>query len=241
MRPNPEHEHAWRHAAAWAAEVGLPAAPGAARSWAYRHPTAPRRELGVVTCWYTWLSFVDRHFLDGCHRLRTGQARTQRLAAFMPVTGGPTTEPARPAEAGLADLWARTVPGRSPAWRARLAEEVSRLLMESLWRLVIGYRHPLGSPAWSAALVEYSTGAEVPGESVRVLNRHFADCARLAEAGAGRLLDARLRQFDTFSLVQLPALTGDERVLRYATGLRDWLHGGHRGSPAPAPAPLTSH
>jgi len=238
VRPNPEHEHASRYAAAWAAELGLPVSPGHARSCADRHPAAGRRELAVVTCWHTWLSFVDHHFPDGCRGLPAGERKARRMATFMPVHGGPAAEPAGPAEAGLADLWARTVPGRSPAWRSRLAEAVTRLLMESLWRLVIGYRYPLRSPAWSAALIEYTTGAEVPAESVGLLNRRFADCVYLADEGAGQALEARLREFDSLTLVQLPALTGDERVLRYASGLRDWLRAGRR---AAVPANPTFH
>lgn len=44
-------------------------------------------------------------------------------------------EPLNPVEAGLADLWARTVPSMSPGWRERFAVSTEHLLNESMWEL----------------------------------------------------------------------------------------------------------
>ena len=95
-------------------------------------------------------------------------------------------------EAGLADLWARTVPARSGEWRVRFAQSTRNLLDESLWELAninsgrvadpieyIEMRRKVGGAPWSANLVEHACGAEVPASiagsrPMRVLRDTFA-------------------------------------------------------------------
>jgi hypothetical protein len=43
--------------------------------------------------------------------------------------------PPDPAEAALAELWARTVPGMSAAWRRRFVTATRHLMVESMWEL----------------------------------------------------------------------------------------------------------
>jgi len=146
---------------------------------AYTHPDASPAELDLVTDWYVWVFFFDDHFLEVYKRPQdqTGaKAYLDRLPAFMPVdvsVGVP--EPTNAVEAGLADLWARTVPTMSDAWRRRFADSTRALLEESIWELsnisetrvpnpveYVEMRRKVGGRAWSADLVEHAVGAEVP-------------------------------------------------------------------------------
>ena len=100
-------------------------------------------------------------------------------------------------ERGLTELWARTVPTMSAAWRERFSESTRNLLEESLWELsnisrgrvpnpieYIEMRRKVGGAPWSADLVEHAIGAEVPAEvaatrPMRVLKDTFADGVHL--------------------------------------------------------------
>ncbi|KPC81083.1 MULTISPECIES: terpene synthase family protein [Streptomyces] len=168
---------------------------------AYTHPDCSAEALSLVTDWYVWVFFFDDHFLELFKRTRDregGKRYLDRLPAFMPMKRGASTpEPANPVEAGLADLWARTVPGMSDAWRARFAEATENLLNESLWELAnidegrianpveyIEMRRKVGGAPWSAGLVEYAVGAEVPASvagarALRVLSDAFSDGVHL--------------------------------------------------------------
>lgn len=105
-------------------------------------------------------------------------------------------EPQNPVEAGLADLWARTVPAMSADWRRRFSVATEHLLNESLWELsninegrianpveYIEMRRKVGGAPWSSGLVEYAT-AEVPAavagsRPLRVLMETFSDAVHL--------------------------------------------------------------
>jgi germacradienol/geosmin synthase len=126
-----------------------------------------------------------------------GKAHLDRLPLFMPLDpAAPVPEPGNPVEAGLADLWARTVPAMSADWRRRFAVATEHLLNESLWELsninegrianpveYIEMRRKVGGAPWSAGLVEYAT-AEVPAavagsRPLRVLMETFSDAVHL--------------------------------------------------------------
>ncbi|MEU0371284.1 terpene synthase family protein [Streptomyces sp. NPDC006283] len=211
-RLNPHVEEARRHTREWARRMGMLEGSGVweesdleahdyALLCAYTHPDCDADALGLVTDWYVWVFFFDDHFLEVFKRsqdLAGGKAYLDRLPAFMPMDlsqGMP--EPTNPVEAGLADLWARTVPSMSPAWRARFTQATENLLNESMWELVnidagrvanpleyIEMRRKVGGAPWSAGLVEYAARAEVP-ESVagsrplRVLRDSFSDAVHL--------------------------------------------------------------
>ncbi|MCE7079846.1 germacradienol/geosmin synthase [Streptomyces sp. ST2-7A] len=168
---------------------------------AYTHPDCSAEVLSLVTDWYVWVFFFDDHFLETFKRTRdrsAGKAYLERLPRFMPLDpadGFP--EPTNPVEAGLADLWARTVPAMSPAWRRRFVESTENLLNESLWELAnidagrisnpleyIEMRRKVGGAPWSAGLVEFAAGAEVPEavadtRPLRVLRDAFSDAVHL--------------------------------------------------------------
>ncbi|MFI8434604.1 germacradienol/geosmin synthase [Streptomyces sp. NPDC079020] len=211
-RLNPHVEEARRHTREWARGMGMLEGSGIweekdleahdyALLCAYTHPDCSAEALSLVTDWYVWVFFFDDHFLELFKRTpdRPGGKRyLDRLPAFMPMEPGtPMPEPANPVEAGLADLWARTVPAMSDAWRARFAESTENLLNESLWELAninegrianpveyIEMRRKVGGAPWSAGLVEYATGAEVPdavagSRPLRVLRDAFSDGVHL--------------------------------------------------------------
>lgn len=211
-RLNPHLEGARLHSKQWAREMGMLEGSGVwteadldAHDYgllcAYTHPDAPAPELDLITDWYVWVFFFDDHFLETFKRSQDregGKAYLDRLPAFMPMdlsTGMP--EPTNPVEAGLADLWARTVPSMSMHWRARFAESTENLLNESLWELsninegripnpveYIEMRRKVGGAPWSAGLVEHAAEAEVPAviagsRPMRVLRDAFSDGVHL--------------------------------------------------------------
>ncbi|MEU5597689.1 germacradienol/geosmin synthase Cyc2 [Streptomyces sp. NPDC020298] len=210
-RLNPHVDEARAHSTAWAREMGMLEGSGIweqadleAHNYgllcAYTHPDCDGPALSLITDWYVWVFFFDDHFLDMYKRTpdrAAGKAHLDRLPLFMPPDpGAAVPEPENPVEAGLADLWARTVPSMSAAWRRRFAVATEHLLNESLWELsnidegrianpveYIEMRRKVGGAPWSAGLVEYAT-AEVPASAagsrpLRVLMETFADAVHL--------------------------------------------------------------
>ncbi|MER6814209.1 germacradienol/geosmin synthase [Spirillospora sp. NPDC000708] len=216
-RLNPHLERARAHSTAWARAMGMlddARDPGTPEIWdeaaldamdyallcAYTHPDCDGPELDLVTDWYVWVFYFDDHFLEVFKRPRDqagARAYLDRLPAFMSLDPVDPPEPQNAVERGLADLWARTVPARSPAWRRRFAESTGALLRESLWELsnistgrvpnpveYVQMRRKVGGAPWSADLVEHAAGAEVPARVVgtrplRVLKDAFADGVHL--------------------------------------------------------------
>ncbi|AYV30605.1 Germacradienol/geosmin synthase [Streptomyces sp. ADI95-16] len=210
-RLNPHLEEARVHTKRWARTLGMLEGSGVweesdldshdyALLCAYTHPDCDSEALSLVTDWYVWVFFFDDHFLEMYKRSQDrdgAKAYLDRLAAFMPMDladGFP--EPAGPVEAGLADLWERTVPAMSPHWRERFAESTRNLLNESMWELAninigrvanpleyIEMRRKVGGAPWSAGLVEY-VSAEVPARVAHtrplgVLRDAFSDAVHI--------------------------------------------------------------
>ncbi|MCF3120091.1 germacradienol/geosmin synthase [Streptomyces arenae] len=210
-RLNPHLEEARAHSTGWAREMGMLEGSGIweqsdldAHDYgllcAYTHPDCDGPALSLITDWYVWVFFFDDHFLDMYKRTQdrsAGKAHLDRLPLFMPMDlSAPVPEPENPVEAGLADLWARTVPAMSVDWRRRFALSTEHLLNESLWELsninegrianpveYIEMRRKVGGAPWSAGLIEYAT-AEVPASvagsrPLRVLMETFSDSVHL--------------------------------------------------------------
>ncbi|MGR9053811.1 MAG: terpene synthase family protein, partial [Gammaproteobacteria bacterium] len=210
-RLNPHLEAARQHSKAWAYEMGILEtetegkpiwteaifdADDYALLCAYTHPEAPEDELNLITDWYVWVFYFDDHFLEVYKRTRDragGKAYLDRIPLFMPVDLSPTPEPTNPVERGLVDLWNRTVPEKSLAWRRRFFDNTKYLLEESTWELnnitaervanpieYIEMRRKVGGAPWSANLVEHAVFVEVPDEvaasrPLKVLRDCFAD------------------------------------------------------------------
>ncbi|MEU1041231.1 germacradienol/geosmin synthase Cyc2 [Streptomyces sp. NPDC005907] len=210
-RLNPHVDEARAHTTQWARGMGMLEGSGIweqsdldAHDYgllcAYTHPDCDGPALSLITDWYVWVFFFDDHFLETFKRSQDregGKAYLDRLPLFMPLDlATPVPEPRNPVEAGLADLWARTVPSMSPDWRRRFAVSTEHLLNESLWELsninegrvanpveYIEMRRKVGGAPWSAGLVEYAT-AEVPARvaesrPLRVLMETFSDGVHL--------------------------------------------------------------
>ncbi|MEU2540636.1 germacradienol/geosmin synthase Cyc2 [Streptomyces iakyrus] len=210
-RLNPHVDEARAHSTQWAREMGMLEGSGVweqadldAHDYgllcAYTHPDCDGPALSLITDWYVWVFFFDDHFLEMYKRSQdrtAGKAHLDRLPLFMPLDlFAPVPEPRNPVEAGLADLWARTVPKMSEDWRRRFAVATEHLLNESMWELsninegrianpveYIEMRRKVGGAPWSAGLVEYAT-AEVPAavagsRPLRVLMETFSDAVHL--------------------------------------------------------------
>ncbi|MFB6806361.1 germacradienol/geosmin synthase [Streptomyces sp. NPDC056387] len=210
-RLNPHLEAARTHTRQWARAFGMLEGSGVwdeadldAHDYAllcsYTHPDCDGDALDLVTDWYVWVFFFDDHFLEVYKRTRDREGAKkylQGLAAFMPMDladGFP--EPANPVEAGLKDLWSRTVPRMSMDWRERFSESTRNLLDESMWELhnigigrvanpleYIEMRRKVGGAPWSAGLIEY-VSAEVPARvahtrPLEVLRDAFADAVHI--------------------------------------------------------------
>ncbi|MEV5952381.1 germacradienol/geosmin synthase Cyc2 [Streptomyces sp. NPDC051987] len=210
-RLNPHLAEARAHSTEWARAMGMLEGSGIwtqadleAHDYGllcgYTHPDCDGPALSLITDWYVWVFFFDDHFLDMYKRTQdraAGKAHLDRLPLFMPLDlATPVPEPRNPVEAGLADLWARTVPSMSVDWRRRFGVATEHLLNESMWELsninegrianpveYIEMRRKVGGAPWSAGLVEYAT-AEVPAavagtRPLRVLTETFADAVHL--------------------------------------------------------------
>ena len=167
---------------------------------AYTHPDASGPRLDVVTDWYTWVFYFDDHFLEAFKRtgdLDGASRYLDQLATFMPAALADMPEPTNPDERGLADLWRRTIPSMTDGWRERFTESTRNLLLDCVWEMnnitgdrvpnpidYIEMRRKVGGAPWSADIVEYSLGIEVPGaiaasRPMRVLKDAFSDGVHL--------------------------------------------------------------
>ncbi|GAA4939238.1 terpene synthase family protein [Streptomonospora halophila] len=215
-RINQHVERSRRHTMEWARRMGMldTPAPRGGLVWdehdlavmdyallcAYTHPDCDGLTLDLITDWYVWVFFFDDHFLEMFKYtgdLAGGQDYVDGLERFMTADGEDPPEPANAAEAGLRDLWRRTVPHMSDDWRRRFILSTHNLMVESMWELdninrnrvanpieYIQMRRRVGGAPWSANLVEVAAGAEVPPElagsrPVSVLVDTFADAVHL--------------------------------------------------------------
>ncbi|HEV2779390.1 MAG TPA: germacradienol/geosmin synthase [Actinophytocola sp.] len=167
---------------------------------AFTHPDCAGPTLDLITDWYVWVFFFDDHFLDYFKYTRDIQgakAYLDHLELFMSADGQEPPEPTNPAETALKDLWERTVPSMSAGWRRRFITSTHNLMVESMWELnniergrianpieYMQMRRRVGGAPWSANLVEFAVGAEVPDDlaetrPMRVLADTFADAVHL--------------------------------------------------------------
>ncbi|MBK8266469.1 MAG: hypothetical protein IPK80_34725 [Nannocystis sp.] len=217
-RLNPHLDEARERGKQWAYAMGILGAPAGspgADVWserkfvamdfplltAYTHPDASADELALITEWYVWVFYLDDHFLETYKRSRDlsgALVYLNGLLAFMPMNlGDAVPEPRNPVEAGLWDLWPRTVSTMSLAWRTRFWDSNYLLIRSFLWELTnldqnsvpnpvdyIGMRRRTGGALWSADLVEHALGVEVPAavvasRAMRVLKDTFTDGVHL--------------------------------------------------------------
>jgi germacradienol/geosmin synthase len=215
-RINPNLERSRDHSTAWARKMGMLDAPkpGGGLVWdetdltrmdyglmcAYTHPDCDGPALDLITDWYVWVFFFDDQFLEEfkySRDLPAAKKYVDRLELFMTTGDETPPEPENAAEAGLKDLWERTVPAMSDAWRRRFTLSTHNLMVESMWELdnidrgrianpieYVQMRRRVGGAPWSADLVEYAAGAEVPDRlagtrPMQVLSDTFSDGVHL--------------------------------------------------------------
>ena len=216
-RRNPNVDIARVHSKAWAQQVGILGAPQSEDSpniWsehdfdrhdyallcAYIHPETPSPELNLMADWNVWAFYVDDYFFQVYKQSKDHKGAKQyldRILVFMPVDLSPLPAPTNPMECALADLWLRTAPTKSEAWRGRIIESTKSLLEAFLWELdnlsqqrlanpieYIEMRRQVGAALWSADLVEHAMFVEVPERiadtrPMRVLKSTFADAVHL--------------------------------------------------------------
>lgn len=215
-RLNPHLERTREHSMNWARRMGMldTPTPEGGLVWdqaalagmdyalmcAYTHPDCDGPTLDLVTDWYVWVFFFDDHFLEQYKYSRNfsgAQTFLDRLEEFMTEDGEQPREPENPAEAGLADLWRRTVSSMSADWRRRFITSTHNLMVESMWELdnierdrvanpieYIQMRRRVGGAPWSANLVELAVGAELPRglaetRPLQVLVDTFSDAVHL--------------------------------------------------------------
>jgi len=212
-RLNPNLEQTRAHSMAWAKDMGMLDAPKPdggvvwtaaqlakmdyALMCAYTHPDCDGPTLDLITDWYVWVFFFDDHFLEEfkySRDLAGAKAYLDHLELFM---SDDPPEPTNPAELGLKDLWARTVPAMSDGWRQRFITSTHNLMIESMWELnninigrianpieYVQMRRRVGGAPWSANLVEFASDAEIPDRlahtrSLEVMSDTFSDGVHL--------------------------------------------------------------
>jgi germacradienol/geosmin synthase len=212
-RLNPHLPDARAHSPEWAARMGMldTPSPRGGLVWdeqaldgmdyplmcAYTHPDCDADTLCLITDWYVWVFFFDDHFLEQFKYSRDLPGARDYLDRLRLFLADDPPIPANPAEAGLADLWARTTPGMPEHWRDRFVTVTDNLMTESLWELdyidrgrianpieYVQMRRRVGGAPWSACLVEYATNAPLPAHltdlrAVQVLADAFADAVHL--------------------------------------------------------------
>ncbi|WP_158891275.1 terpene synthase family protein [Amycolatopsis anabasis] len=215
-RLNPHVTRSREHSMAWAGEMGMLDSPKPdggvvwdeaalarmdyALMCGYTHPECDGRMLDLITDWYVWVFFFDDHFLEHYKHSRDrggAKAYLDHLELFMTMDGETPPEPANPAEAGLRNLWERTVPAMSLDWRRRFITSTHNLMVESMWELdnisrgrianpieYLQMRRRVGGAPWSANLVEFAARAEIPAalaatRPLKVLTDTFSDSVHL--------------------------------------------------------------
>ncbi|MFG2917498.1 germacradienol/geosmin synthase [Kitasatospora sp. NPDC048298] len=207
-RLNPHLETARAHSLLWVRETGMLepvwdeerfTAMDFALFAAWTHPDASPDELCLMSDWYVWGWYVDDYFPQAyteAEQLGSAKEYLFRLLDFMPTDGTTSAlAPENPLERGLADLWARTAPGKSEPWLRRYVTVVQDMAEEALRELFnlarggdrvldpieyLEVRRSVGGMPWSAQLLEHALGLELPPRllderPLKLLNAVFAD------------------------------------------------------------------
>jgi germacradienol/geosmin synthase len=216
-RLNPNLDASRLHSKAWAQEMGILGAPeseSSSKIWsehdfdkhdyallcAYIHPDVESLMLNLMTDWNVWAFYVDDYFFQFYKQPKDHKGAKKyldRVLVFMPADLSPLPAATNPMERGLADLWLRTAPAKSEAWRSRIIESTRSLLQAFIWELdnisqqrlanpieYIEMRRQVGAALWSADLVEHAMFVEIPDRiaatrPMQVLKSTFADAVHL--------------------------------------------------------------
>ncbi|NUP22685.1 MAG: germacradienol/geosmin synthase [Streptomyces sp.] len=102
------------------------------------NPDATVEQLLRATEWDTWAFAVDDYIAHAY--VKTGdheglKAYAARQRDLMPLNSPPAAVPANGVERALADLWTRTAPALSPAFRRRLRDLCAEFAERHLWEI----------------------------------------------------------------------------------------------------------
>ena len=190
-RRNHHGDAARAHLDRWVHSRGLIERPAAARRFAQAdfagfaaltHPTVDEGALCLIADWFAWLFLLDDQFDDGLvgrdpHRVN---AVVADLMAVLASPGGDPSEPhwAPPLITAFADLWGRTAPQATEAWRRRFTGHVLAGGAGALWEAgnraanrvpdpgtYIAKRRHTGAIYVCMDLVEVLHGIDVPVEA----------------------------------------------------------------------------
>src|SRR6266540_802721 len=145
---SPHADEVQRYALHWATRHGLLERPRAqaafagakfANLMARAHPAAGPGDLGLATAWLTAVFALDDLLETGLvqdpKRMLGG---VEALLAWLRAADAPLSPTVRdvlgrPVSYALADVWRRTAPHVSPAWRERFVEHVREYLNGTVW------------------------------------------------------------------------------------------------------------
>ncbi|MFG1873259.1 hypothetical protein ACGFIV_00285 [Sphaerisporangium sp. NPDC049003] len=141
-----EHvDAARRHLARWVDEYGLVRKEAARRRFAHAdfawfaavtYPSADERGLCLIADWFAWLFLLDDQFDDGAVGRDPDRVRElmgEMAAVLVHDDGGPRTYPRPAIVEALADLWRRTTPRTTPAWRHRFVDHIAEGGLAAFW------------------------------------------------------------------------------------------------------------
>ncbi|GAA3841466.1 hypothetical protein GCM10022226_74920 [Sphaerisporangium flaviroseum] len=141
---NPHVEAARAHLARWVEEHRLVRKEGARRRFAHAdfawfaavtYPTTDEEGLCLIADWFAWLFLLDDQFDDGT--VGRDPERVKDLMAQMAavlVDHGAPPPGSRPAiVAALDDLWRRTTPRSTSAWRHRFVGHIAEGGLAAFW------------------------------------------------------------------------------------------------------------
>ena len=192
-RLNPHLEEARAHSTEWAREMGMlegsghlgAGRPRRARLRAAVRVHPPRLRRAERSTWSptgtcgSSSSTTTSWRSSSAPRTATGAQGVPRPAAAVHA-GGPSTadpEPTNPVEAGLADLWARTVPAMSVDWRRAVRRE-HRAPARRVDVGAVQHQRAAGSPTPSSTSRCAARSAARPGRRASSSTRSAPRCPR---------------------------------------------------------------
>jgi len=171
-RISPHADEVHRSALHWATRHGLLERPGTQAAFAAArfanlmsraHPTAALPDLILASDWLTAIFALDdlleTALVAEPDRMRAGiEDFIQRLRTNSALASDPF---GRPIAAALADVWRRTAPRVSEAWRARFLEHAADYLNGTIWESGNRARNALPTVAEYRAMRRHSAATEM--------------------------------------------------------------------------------
>ena len=171
-----------------------------ALSAAASRPDVPGPLLALTADWNTWATYNDDYFpmmFTQPRNVAGAKIFVAGLAAFMPLSCGPTPPPKNPVESGLADLWHRTASPLTMNGRSHFLALMNEMFESWLWELENSVENRIPDPMdhiemrrqnWGAALgmsqIQPAGTVEIPPQllrtrTMRTLASAVADAAGL--------------------------------------------------------------